>query len=67
MHRRVPLAQLSPEQRLEEIKQEFAKRFETICRDMSPADFEALVDEMARFRLKYEDLEAQVAKLPANS
>jgi hypothetical protein len=63
----VSLPQLSPDQRLEQIRQEFAQRFQTICRDMPEADFAALVDEMARFRLKYEDLEAQVAKLPPNS
>jgi hypothetical protein len=64
---RVSLPQLSPDQRLEKIKQEYANRFQTICRDMSAGDFEALVDEMARFRLKYEELEEQVAKSPPKS
>jgi hypothetical protein len=55
------LQQLRPEQRLDEMKFELAKRFESICRDMSSEEFAKLVDEMARFRLKYEDLEAQLA------
>jgi hypothetical protein len=64
---RVSLPQLSPNQRLEKIKQEYAERFQTICRNMSATDFEALVDEMARFRLKYEELEKQVAQSPPKS
>jgi hypothetical protein len=56
------LQQLRPEQRLDEMKLELAKRFESICRDMSSEEFAKLVDEMARFRLKYEDLEAQLAE-----
>lgn len=46
------------EQRLEELKLEFAARFEVVCSDMSREDFKALVDRMARFRLKYDELEA---------
>ena len=61
------LPQLSPDQRLDKIKQEYAERFQTICRNMSAGDFEALVDEMARFRLKYEELEERVAKSPTTS
>jgi hypothetical protein len=44
------------------MKLELAKRFESICSDMSSEEFAKLVDEMARFRLKYEDLEAQLAQ-----
>lgn len=50
------------EHRLEELKLELAARFQPICRDMSGEDFAKLVDEMARFRLKYDDLEAELAK-----
>lgn len=46
------------EHRLEELKLELAARFEAICRSMSRDDFAKLIEEMARFRLKYEDLEA---------
>lgn len=56
------LQQLRPEQRLDEMKVELAKRFESICSDMSSEEFAKLVDEMARFRLKYEDLEATLAE-----
>jgi hypothetical protein len=56
------LQQLRPEQRLDEMKLELAKRFESICSDMSSEEFAELVDEMARFRLKYEDLEAKLAE-----
>lgn len=34
---------------------------------MSTEEFDKLVDEMARFRLKYEDLEAELAKRTAKS
>jgi hypothetical protein len=56
------LQQLRPEQRLDQMKAEIAERFELICSDMSSEEFAKLVDEMARFRLKYEDLEAQLAE-----
>jgi hypothetical protein len=56
------LQQLRPEQRLDEMKLELAKRFESICSDMSGEEFANLIDEMARFRLKYEDLEAKLAE-----
>jgi hypothetical protein len=48
--------------RLEELKVELAARFQTICRDMSGDDFANLIDEMAQFRIKYEDLEAELAR-----
>jgi hypothetical protein len=62
--RRLPLQQLRPEQeqRVGQVKLELAKRFESICSDMSSEEFAKLVDEMARFRVKYEDLEAELAK-----
>jgi hypothetical protein len=56
------LQQLRPEQRLDQMKVEIAVRFESICKDMSGEEFAKLVDEMARFRLKYEDLEAKLAQ-----
>ena len=61
------MQQLRPEQRLDQMKLELAKRFESICSDMSSEDFATLVDEMARFRLKYEELEKQVAQSPPKS
>lgn len=63
------MQQLGPEQeeRLRQVKLELAKRFEFICSDMSTEEFDKLVDEMARFRLKYEDLEAELAKRTAKS
>jgi hypothetical protein len=54
----------SSEQRLAGLRLEYAERFREICRTMKSGDFDHLVDEMARFRLKYEDLEAEVAKQP---
>ena len=56
--------QLSREERLEGLRGELAVRFQEICRNMSSDDFANLVDEMARFRLKYEDLEAELARRP---
>jgi hypothetical protein len=56
--------QLSREERLEALRGELVGRFQQICRNMSSDDFAELVDEMARFRLKYEDLEAELARHP---
>jgi hypothetical protein len=56
--------QPSSEQRLAELRLEYAARFREICRSMEPKDFTQLVDEMARVRQKYEDLEAELAKRP---
>jgi hypothetical protein len=61
------LQQLRPEQRLDQMKVEITERFESICRDMSGEEFAKLVDEMARFRLKYEDLEAKLAQRSLNT
>lgn len=49
------------------MKAEIADRFESICKDMSGDEFARLVDEMARFRLKYEDLEAKLAQSSLNT
>jgi hypothetical protein len=49
------------------MKVEITERFESICRDMSGEEFAKLVDEMARFRLKYEDLEAKLAQRSLNT
>ena len=48
----------TPEDRYEHLRREYVVRFEHICRDMKPEDFAQLVDEMARFRQKHEDLDA---------
>ena len=61
------MQQLRPEQRLDQMKVEIADRFESICKDMSGEEFAKLVDEMARFRLKYEDLEAKLAQRSLNT
>jgi hypothetical protein len=53
------------EQRLEELRLEYAARFRDVCRDMSPEEFAKLVDEMARFRQKHEEKEAELARRPA--
>jgi hypothetical protein len=50
------------ENRLQELKHEIQERFGQICREMESEDFTKLVDEMARFRLKYEDLEIELQK-----
>jgi hypothetical protein len=50
----------SRQRRLEELKGEIQERFQHICREMDGEDFQELVDEMARFRLKYEDLESEL-------
>ena len=49
------------EHRLEELKLEFAARFEAICRHLTSDEFAKLVAEMAQFRLKHESLDAGVA------
>ena len=51
--------------RLEELRLEYAARFRQICREMEADDFAKLVDEMASFRLKYEELEARIATQPS--
>ena len=56
--------QLSREKRLETLRGELVVRFQEICRNMSSDDFAELVEEMAQFRLKYEDLEAELARRP---
>jgi hypothetical protein len=62
--RRTEQGHLKPnrDQRLQQLRFELAARFQPICRDMSDEEFAKLVDEMARFRLKYEDLEAELAQ-----
>jgi hypothetical protein len=47
--------------RLDELRQELRTRLEHICRDMSGDDFRTLVDDMARFRLKYEELDEELS------
>jgi hypothetical protein len=50
--------------RVAELRLEYAARFRDICPDMNVEEFGRLVDEMARFRVKYEELEAELARRP---